>query len=313
MIELGQASSADKLRDVLVETLQDPPLQLAFWHSDTESYVNLEGRPVQLPDERSQRAVTLVQRDGTPLAAMIHDAALADEHKLVQATAAAARLRLENKQLQAQVRAQLADLRASRARIVEAGDSERRRVERNLHDGAQQRLVSLSLAIRLAQAQLGPNVNPEAQARLAQASEELQVALSELRQLVRGIYPTILTQQGLVAAVESLAQQAPVPVEVAVACQRYTTVVETTAYFVVSEALTNVAKYAQATAATVTAEQVYGWLIVDVTDDGIGGVDPAKGSGLSGLADRVAALGGVLQVDSPAGGGTRVRAELPCD
>ena len=313
VIELGQAPSAGKLRDVLAETLQDPSLQLAFWRPDTERYVDLEGRPVRLPDAGSQQAVTLVQREGTPLAAMIHDAALADEHKLVQAVAAAARLGLENEQLQAQVQAQLEEVRASRVRIVEAGDAERRRVERNLHDGAQQRLVLLSLALRLAQAQLGPNANPKAQASLAQAAEELEVALSELRQLARGIHPTILTQQVLDAAVESLAQQAPLPVEVAVACQRYTPVVETTAYFVVSEALTNVTKYAQATAATVTVEQANGWLIVDVTDDGIGGADPARGSGLNGLADRVAALGGVLQVNSPPGGGTRVRAQLPCD
>jgi signal transduction histidine kinase len=186
-------------------------------------------------------------------------------------------------------------------------------VEQNLHDGAQQRLVSLSLALRLAQAQLGPNANPKSQASLAQAAEELQAALSELRQLARGIHPAILTQQGLGAAVESLARQAPLPVEVAVAAQRYTPAVETAAYFVISEALTNVAKYAHATAATVTVKPANGWLIVDITDDGIGGADPAKGSGLNGLADRVAALGGLLQIDSPPGRGTQVRAELPCE
>jgi signal transduction histidine kinase len=313
VIEVGQAPPAGKLRDVLAGTLQDPSLQLVFWRPDTQRYVDLEGRPVRLPDQGSQWAVTLMERDGAPLAAMIHDAALADEDELVQAVAAAARLGLENEQLQAQVRAQLEEVRASRARIVEAGDAERRRVEQNLHDGAQQRLVSLSLALRLAQVQLGPNANPRSQASLVQASEELQAALSELRQLARGIHPAILTQQGLGAAVESLAQQAPLPVEVSVACQRYTSAVETAAYFVVSEALTNVAKYAQATAATVTVKQANGWLIVDVTDDGIGGADPARGSGLNGLADRVAALDGVLQVDSPTGRGTRVRAELPCE
>jgi hypothetical protein len=141
VIELGQAPPAGKLRDVLAETLQDPSLQLVFWRPDTERYVDLEGRPVRLPDQGSQRAVTLIERDGAPLAAMIHDTALADEHELVQAVAAAARLGLENEQLQAQVRAQLEEVRASRARIVEAGDAERRRVEQNLHDGAQQRLV----------------------------------------------------------------------------------------------------------------------------------------------------------------------------
>lgn len=312
VIELGQAPPADKLRDVLARTLQDPSLQLVFWRPDTECYVDLEGSPVCLPKQGSQQAVTFIERDGEPLAAMIHDAALVDEQELVQGVAAAARLGLENEQLQAQVRAQLEEVRASRARIVEAGDAERRRVERNLHDGAQQRLVSLSLALRLAQAQLGPDANPTAQASLAQASKELQTALSELRELARGIHPAILTQQGLGAAVESLAQRAPLPVEVAVDCRRYPPAVEITAYFVVSEALTNIAKYAQATAATVTVKESSGSLIIDVTDDGIGGVDLAGGSGLWGLADRVAALSGVLRVDSPPGRGTRVRAELPC-
>jgi len=313
VVDLGQAPSAGKLRDVLARTLKDPSLQVAFRVPDTERYVDAEGDPVQLPGRDSRRMVTLVEREGVPLAAMIHDPALADERELVQAAAAAARLGLENEQLHAQVRAQLEEVRASRARIVEAGDAERRRVERNLHDGAQQRLVSLALALRLAQVQLGPDANPESQASLAQASKELQVALSELRELSRGIHPAILTQQGLAGAVESLAQQAPLPVEVAVACRRYPPTVEATAYFVVCEALTNVAKYAHADVATVAVEQANGRLIVEVTDDGVGGADPTVGSGLGGLADRVAALGGVLQLDSPPGQGTRVRAELPCD
>jgi signal transduction histidine kinase len=312
IIEVGQAPPVGRLRDILSRTLKDPRLELAFWAPDSGEYVNLEGRSVQLPNDSSQRSVTLVEGQGQPLAALIHDPALADERELVQAVAAAVRLGLENERLHAQVRAQLEEVRASRFRIVEAADAERRRVERNLHDGAQQRLVSLSLTLRLAQTQLESAATPELQASLAQAAEELKLVLSELRELARGIHPEILTQQGLAGAVESLAQQAPVPVELALACQRYASMVETTAYFVICEALANVAKYAQASAAKVAIQQADEWLVVEINDDGVGGADPARGSGLSGLVDRVAALGGVLQVDSPLGRGTRVRAELPC-
>ncbi len=312
IIEVGQAPPAGRLRDILSQALRDPCLQLVFWLPDSGEYVNLDGQSVQLPKDSSHRAVTLVEGQGRPLAALIHDPALADERQLVQAVAAAARLGLENERLHAEVRAQLEEVCASRTRIVEAADAERRRVERNLHDGAQQRLVSLSLILRLAQAKLESAGSSELRASLAQASGELKLVLSELRELARGIHPEILTQQGLPGAVESLVQQAPVPVELAIACQRYPATVETTAYFVICEALANIAKYAQASAAKVAIRQADGRLIIEVSDDGVGGANPAPGSGLSGLADRVAALEGVLQVDSPLGRGTRVRAELPC-
>lgn len=204
------------------------------------------------------------------------------------------------------------EVRASRARIVEAADRERRRVERNLHDGAQQRLVALSLLLRLAQMQQGPQPGPELPATLSRASHELHAALAELRELARGLHPAILTHEGLGAAVQSLAEQAPLPVTVTVPTARFSGALEITAYFVVCEALANIAKYARATAATVRIQHADGRLRVEVADDGVGGADPTDGSGLSGLADRVIALGGQLQVDSPPGRGTRVRAELPC-
>ncbi len=204
------------------------------------------------------------------------------------------------------------EVRASRVRIVEAADTERRRVERNLHDGAQQRLVALSLLLRLAQMQQEPQPRPELQATLGQASHELHAALTELRELARGLHPAILTHEGLGAAVQSLAEQAPLPVTVTVPTARFSAALEITAYFVVSEALANIAKYAQASAVTVNIQHADGRLKVEVADDGIGGADPLGGSGLSGLADRVIALGGQLQINSPPGGGTRVRAELPC-
>ena len=202
------------------------------------------------------------------------------------------------------------ELRRSRARIVEAGAAERRRLERNLHDGAQQRLVSLSLALRLAQAKIA--TSPEAAAEiLGQASDELALALEELRELARGIHPAVLTDRGLTAALETLAARAPLPVEIRTPEERLSPSVEATAYYVVAEALTNVVKYAEASAVNVTVEQRDGHVVVEVADDGVGGAEPAAGSGLSGLADRVAALDGTLRVESPSGGGTRITAEIP--
>jgi PAS domain S-box-containing protein len=204
-----------------------------------------------------------------------------------------------------------AEIRASRARIVEAGDAERRRLERNLHDGAQQRLVSLSLALRLAQSKV--SASPEdAEQILVGAGEELAQALTELRELARGIHPAILTDRGLPAALDALAGRAPTPVDVEIALdERLPPSIEAAAYYVVSEALANIAKYAQATAVTVSIGRQDGYALVEVADDGIGGADPTRGSGLRGLADRVEALDGRLEVVSPPGAGTRIRAQIP--
>jgi len=213
---------------------------------------------------------------------------------------------------EAEQRAAQQELRQSRARIVEATDAERRRLERDLHDGAQQRLVAVSLAQRLARTKLRPDVDAAAIASLDEAAEELKAALVELRELARGIHPAILTEAGLGPAIDTLAARSTVPAEVtALPSRRLSPAVESTAYFVVSEALANVAKYASASRATVAAECPADSLRVEVSDDGIGGADPTGGSGLRGLADRVAALGGNLSIDSPIGGGTRVVAEIP--
>jgi PAS domain S-box-containing protein len=208
-------------------------------------------------------------------------------------------------------KAQEAELRASRSRIVEAADDARQRLERNLHDGAQQRLVSLSLALRLAQAKLVDD--PEgADQILSAAGEELTHALAELRELARGIHPAVLTDRGLPAALEALASRTPLPVELSTSLdERLPGPVEAAAYYVVAEALTNVAKYADATAVVVRAERNDGRVVVEVADDGVGGADPARGSGLRGLADRVEALDGSLDVESAAGAGTKVRAVIP--
>jgi signal transduction histidine kinase len=207
---------------------------------------------------------------------------------------------------------QQAELEASRARIVAAGDDERRKLERNLHDGAQQRLVSLSLSLRLAQGRLRDD--PDNAEELLEASrEELAQALEELRELARGIHPAVLTDRGLEAALEALAARAPLPVEIDGAACDLPPQVEAAAYYVVSEALANVTKYAQASAVEVKVQRRNGFAVVEVADDGVGGADPLRGSGLRGLADRVASLSGKLQVDSPPGAGTRVRAEIPLE
>jgi len=205
---------------------------------------------------------------------------------------------------------QQAELEASRARIVAAGDDERRKLERNLHDGAQQRLVSLSLSLRLAQTRL--RTDPDGSEDLLEASrEELAQALEELRELARGIHPAVLTDRGLEAALEALAARSPLPVEIRGASCELPAQVEAAAYYVVSESLANVAKYAEASAVEVTVDRMNGIAVVEVADDGVGGADPRRGSGLRGLADRVASLSGKLDVDSRPGSGTRVRAEIP--
>jgi signal transduction histidine kinase len=204
------------------------------------------------------------------------------------------------------------ELEASRARIVAAGDEARRKLERNLHDGAQQRLVSLSLSLRLAQAQLDKNP-AEAEKLLEASRDELAQALEELRELARGIHPAVLTDRGLEAALEALAARAPLPVQIDASDRDLPPSVEAAAYYVVSEALANVTKYAQASAVQVTVGRTNGYALVEVEDNGVGGADPGRGSGLRGLADRVASLNGRLAVDSPPGAGTRVRAEIPLE
>jgi signal transduction histidine kinase len=311
-IQLSETQPPGRLEQALARALHDPTLKLAYWLPDRHAFVDAAGRPVELPAAAGDRAVTIVRHGDTPVAAMVHDPALDDDPELVRAVAATAQMTIENERLQAEVRAQLEEVRASRARIVEFGDAERRRVERNLHDGAQQRLVNLSLALGIARSQVGAGSEEGLAVALDEAAAELRLALAELRELARGIHPVILTEAGLGPALASLAERSPIPVTVAaVPPDRLPPGVEETAYYVASEALANAAKHAGATAVTISARRLNGELLVEVSDDGVGGADP-DGSGLRGLADRVAALDGCLRVDSPAGAGTRITAELPC-
>jgi len=303
---------ADGLRDELARALEDPTLELGLWLPDRRLYVDAAGRALDVPEDGPKRGVTWIEHEGEPLAVLVHDPTLRDEPKLVQAVAAAARLALVNARLHAEVRAQLDTVKESRARLVTAADEERRRIERDLHDGAQQRLVALALELRSAQRRLGEEADPELDRLLASTADELQVAVEELRSLAQGIHPGALTQGGLASALEQLAARMPVPVRVEVTLERLPPDVEATAYFVACEALANVAKHARATKAEVVARRDDGTLVVEVSDDGIGGAEEREGSGLRGLADRLEAHGGRLSVESAAGSGTRVRGEIPC-
>jgi signal transduction histidine kinase len=296
----------EELQPALARALGDPDLQIGYLGADGV-YADADGRPVRAGDGRS---LARVERDGRPVAALVYDASIDDDPELVEAVTAAAGIAIDNARLLAEREAQLAEIKASRERIVAAGDAERRRLERNLHDGAQQRLVGIALQLRLLQNRV---VNdPSAAALVTTASDELAHSLSELRELARGIHPAVL-EHGLPAALDAVATRAPVPTDVD--CElpgRMPEQVELAAYFVVCEALANVAKYARATSAAIRIRQEGGVLRVEVADDGVGGADEALGSGLRGLADRVEALDGTLHVTSPAGAGTTVRAELPC-
>jgi signal transduction histidine kinase len=311
-VELGDAPAPKRLSEALGGALRDPTLQVVLWSPEHETYVDANAVPIDLDSVDGGRAVTRLERDGRPMAAVLHDPALAEDPGLVAAIGAALRLAVDNERLAAEVRSQLEEVRASRARIVEASDAERRRVERNLHDGAQQRLVVLSLALRRAQAQLPSDAGPELSRTLADATEQLKSALAELRQLARGIHPAILVEAGLLAALKSLARESPVPVSLQVDLPgRLPEPVEAAVYFVVSEGLANVAKYAGADQVEVSVGIAGEQLRVQIADDGRGGADPKSGSGLRGLADRVAALGGRLDVRSPSMAGTQVIATLP--
>ena len=305
---LGDPSLRHRMCSVLADALEPTSLEFAYVQPDG-TYGDVSGRPVKVSPAR---VVTPIEQGGEPVAAIIHDPTSEDRQELVQAVAAAAEMALENERLGAELQAKIDELSASRARIVESGDAARRRLERDLHDGAQQRLVSVALSLRIVRSKLETDQDPLPELEAARA--ELDQALDELRELARGIHPSVLSDRGLDAALEGLAHRAPLPVELAQATNgRLPERVESAAYFVVAEALTNVATYARATHAKVDVSRVDGKVRVEIADDGIGGANPAEGSGLRGLVDRVSALGGQLEVDSPSGRGTTVRAVIPCE
>jgi signal transduction histidine kinase len=312
LVDLQRPMSAADLRDRLATALGDRSLQVGYWRPDAGELVDAAGAPLALPPPESGRAVTYVDRAGERVAALIHDAALREDGHVLRAVTAAAGLTLENQRLTAEVGAQLAEVRASRARIVAAVTEERRRMERDLHDGVQQGLVAAVIGVRAVAQQLGPEAGDGVRALLRGCGEGLDAALAGLRALARGIHPAILSEDGLVAALRALVERAPVPVEVAAAdIPRLPPAVEATAYLVVAEALTNAMKHAHADRIRITVVSDGGRIRVAVADDGTGGADLAAGSGLLGLADRVRALDGDLIVESAPGRGTTVSAVLP--
>jgi signal transduction histidine kinase len=300
-----------RLEEGLAKALGDPALVLAYRVPGEPSYIDGRGRAVALPAPGGDRAVAPAARDGRELAMLVYDASLEDDPELVAAVAAAAAIALDDARLHAESEDRLAELRASRERIVAAGDAERRRLERNLHDGAQQRLVFVALQLRMIERRI--DADPaQAKRMITAAGEELSKSLEDLRELARGLHPSVLNH-GLKAALDSLASRSAVPTTVSfTATERLPEAVELAAYFVACEALANVAKYAHATKASVRVSRGDGAAVIEIADDGVGGANETAGTGLQGLADRVAALDGTLRILSPPGTGTVVTADLPC-
>jgi signal transduction histidine kinase len=316
VVELQKPMPHGRLREALSRALGDPTLELAFWLPESGRYVDDQGAHFRLPSENEViRGVTeLIDSDGEALAVLIHDASLLQDLKRVEAVAGAARLTLENERLHAELRAQLDAVRASRARLVDAADHARRRLERDLHDGAQQRLLAASTAMERARMLNGNAGDSRLEDLLEEVSTQLKETLTELRELARGIHPALLTDEGLGAAIESLARRAQVPTRIlSIPRARFSTAVEAAAYFVVAEGLTNAAKHAGASEVVVRAETSEGSLRIQVSDDGVGGADIDGGSGLVGLEDRVVSLGGVFDIESPEGGGTTIMANIPLE
>jgi signal transduction histidine kinase len=306
VVELGEARSGT-LRDALARALGDPTLELGYWLPASGAYVDAAGHRLELPTAGSDRGATRVERDGQAVAVLLHDPAVLDDPGLVEAVAAAARLAASNARLQAEVRAQVSELQESRRRLVRAGDEERRRLEQRLREGAERRLVALERVLEL----VSGNTSRTRIAEIERARAQLARTLADLRDLAGGLHPRALAEKGLAAALASLARGSPVPVELAVLAGPLSAEVEAAAYFVCSEALANAAKYASASRVVVRVTADDRAALVEIVDDGVGGADPAQGSGLRGLADRVEALDGALRLESPPGDGTCLAAELP--
>jgi signal transduction histidine kinase len=313
VLELGSDLSLEGLRAALARALGDPSVEMGLWHEGSGEYRDWTGRTIALPGAGDRRVANRINWTGGPVAVVVHDQALSGDPQLVRTMASALRLVAERARLLEHLHGQLEEVRASRARIAEADDAARRRLERDLHDGAQQRLVTLSMTLASTLRQLRDL--PEAsdlQATLALAGDELRQSLAELRELAHGIHPTVLSDHGLAGAIQSLAARMPIPVDVVAVPDRFPPTLEATAYYVLCEALTNVARHSGASHARVSAVAGHGRLVLEVVDDGAGGAVAKSGSGLRGIADRVEACGGALSVESPPGGGTHLRAELPC-
>jgi signal transduction histidine kinase len=307
VVELGEARSGT-VRGQLSRALGDPSLEIGYWLPDRAGFVDAEGRVLALPDAGSGRSVTLVEREGQPVAVLVHDPAVLEDPGLLEAVASAAQLAAANARLRAEVQARVEELAASRRRILAARDEERRRLERRLHEGAEARLGKLAATLRRGQ---GSAAGEQTRDQITHAEEQLGRTLEELRRLAQGLHPRVLAEHGLADALAALAKDLPVPVDLHVTGSQLPERVAVVAYFVCAEALANIAKHAAASRVTVAVTAGDGRLRVEIADDGVGGADPVRGSGLRGLADRVETIGGTLQVESTPGRGTRLAAEIP--
>ena len=314
VVELGGAPSPERIEAMVASTLHDPSVQLGYWSPAARAFIGAAGDRLE-PVESETRAVSMVERNGRAIATIVHDPSLRDDPGLLASVRAAVGLAIENRSLTAELQAKLDEVRASRTRIVAAADAERARLERDIHDGAQQRLLALMIELRLAREAVGADTDVELATRLDRATMNLRSATDDLRELARGVRPAILADAGLGPAVRTLAELSSCPVELSIDLDgRVDAAVESAAYFVVAEGLANVVRHASATVArvTISVESDPDRVVVAVTDDGVGGASVDRGSGIRGLKDRVEALGGHLAVESRAGDGTRIRVELPC-
>ena len=307
VVELGEARSGT-LPGELSRALGDPTLEIGYWLADRGVFVDAEGRVLPLPDAGSGRSVTVVEREGQPVAVLIHDPAVLDDPELLEAVTSAAQLAASNARLQAEVQAQVLELEASRRRILAARDDQRRRLEHRLREGAERRLAQLADTLRRSR---GSASGQRTRDQIARAEAQLVPTLEELRRLAHGLHPGMLSEQGLEGALAALANDFPIPVQVTVAGDQVPSSVAVVAYFVCAEALANVAKHAAASRVAVSVTARDDRVRVEIEDDGVGGADPGRGSGLRGLADRVETVGGTLRVVSVPGQGTRLAAELP--
>lgn len=307
--DVGRTPSAVELEAALARALGDPSLRVLSWDATQSAFLDVDGRPTPLPPDGDPQTVTPISGQGRPIAALVHDRSLAEDPTLVAVGVAVTRLVIDNENLNRELRQQLDEVTASRARIVDAGDAERRRIERDLHDGVQQRLLALALSLR--RAGVAITDDPAAAEALGRGADEALGVVSDVRDLAQGIHPAALTEAGLATALQALASRSPVPVELDIGLDgRASPGASATAYFVASEALANVVKHASAAIVQLRASSPDGEIRVTVEDDGRGGADPF-GPGLRGLSDRVSAIGGRLTVEERAGGGTVVTAVIP--
>jgi signal transduction histidine kinase len=307
VVELGEARSGT-LRGQLARALGDPSLEIGYWLPDRAVFIDAESRTLSLPAPGSGRSVTVVERQGQPVAALVHDPAVLEDPGLLEAVASAAQLAASNARLRAEVQARVVELAASRRRILAARDEERRRLERRLHEGAERRLGELAGTLRRSRRLAS---GKPASDQIARAEEQLARTLEELRRLAHGLHPRVLSEHGLEGALMALVRDLTLPVQLKVRGDQVPERVAVAVYFVCAEALANVAKHAAAAHVGVGVTSSEGWVRVQIEDDGVGGADPTHGSGLRGLADRVETFGGTLQVQSVPGHGTRLAAVIP--